>query len=172
MKRKFVFIFCLCVVSWASFRCGYRLAGTGRQIPPHIHTIVIKNFENKTSRYQAEQFVTFAVRDEFIRRSRLKLVDRLSQGDSVLEGEIVRFDVRPLSYSGSALANQYRLSITLNVRFIDLKTNEIIFENQRLSFSDSYEIESGDFFTQETEALARISKNFAESIVSTILENF
>lgn len=172
MRRKYILVVFLSVLGWLSFSCGYRLAGTGRSIPDHIHSIVIRNFENKTTRYQAEQFVTYALRDEFIRRSRLKLVDRISQGDSALEGEIVRFDVRPLSYSGDALANQYRVTITLNVRFIDLKNNQIIFENQHLSFSDSYEIESGDFFSQETRALTRISKDFAESIVSTILENF
>jgi hypothetical protein len=172
MKKQALFIMCL--IGWLSlfYSCGYRLAGTGRQIPDHIHTIVIKNFVNKTTRYQAEQFVTFAVRDEFIRRSSLKLVENITQGDSLLEGEIVGFDVVPMSYSDSASANLYRVIITLDVRFIDLETDQIIFESRRLNFSDSYEIDSGDFFSQETRAIQKISKDFAASIVSTILENF
>jgi len=69
------------------------------------------------------------------------------------------------------------------VRFIDLQTNEIIFEGQDINFSDSYEInvyggEMGefnaaeDFFSQETETLAKIAGEFASSVVTTILENF
>ena len=71
--------------------CGYRLTGLGKQIPDHIKTIAIPDFENKTTRIEAEQFVTFAVKEEFILRSSLELVSSRSNADSILEGEIIRF---------------------------------------------------------------------------------
>jgi outer membrane lipopolysaccharide assembly protein LptE/RlpB len=153
-------------------QCGYKLTGTGKHIPDYIKTIVIPDFVNKTTRYQAEQFVTSALRQEFIRRSKLILVDRVSKADSTLEGDINRFDAVPVSYSSDATANLYRITIVLNVRFIDIKTGKIIFENNNMSFTDTYDIGTGDFFSQETETLIKISKEFASSIVSTILENF
>lgn len=171
MKKNINFIIFLLILIIFN-QCGYRLTGTGKQIPDHIKTIAIPNFVNKTTRYQAEQFVTSALREEFIRRSKLTLVDRVSKSDSVLEGDIVRFDVIPISYSSDATANLYRINIVMNVRFIDIKTSKVIFENKKLSFTDTYDIVSGDFFSQETETLIKVSKEFAASIVSTILENF
>ncbi|MGD2091722.1 MAG: LptE family protein [Candidatus Aminicenantes bacterium] len=175
---------CLCLVTGAVLNnCGYKLSGFSKQIPDHIKTIIIPDFENKTTRFQAEQFITFAVRDEFIKRSELVLVENESRADSILEGTITQFDVRPLSYAEDASANFYRVSISVSVRFIDLETSEIIFEGQNISFSDSYEIDiygdaagefdaAEDFFSQETETLAKIAGEFASSLVTTILENF
>lgn len=152
--------------------CGYRLSGLGKQIPDHIRTIVIPDFENKTTRIEAEQFVTYAVKEEFIRRSQLELVSNRDNADAILEGEILTFAVSPESITEEASANLYRLTIVLAVRLIDLTNNEIIFEGENISFSDSYDIDDEDFFSQETEKLLEISDRFAESVVTTILENF
>ena len=151
--------------------CGYQLSGTGAFLPEHIQSVQIRNFQNKTSRVQAEQFVTFAVRDEFLRRSRLKLVEVVDQADAMLEGEILTFDVTPVSYSDSA-ADKYQVRITLNMRLMDLKNGRVLFENQRLSYVDTYEIDSADFFSMETESLERVAREFAASVVTTILEDF
>ncbi|MDY0296160.1 MAG: LPS assembly lipoprotein LptE [Acidobacteriota bacterium] len=151
--------------------CGYRLAGSGAFLPKHIRTILIRNFENQTSRYQAEQFVTFAVRDEFLRRSRLKLVETIEQADSVLEGKITSFKVSPVSYSESA-ADRFQVSIMLDIRLMDLKQGRVLFENRNLRFVDTYDIDSADFFSMETETLQRISRAFATSVVTSILEDF
>lgn len=152
--------------------CGYRLSGTGKQIPDHVKSIAIPDFDNKTTRIEAEQFVTFAVKEEFIRRSELKLVADPSEADSILEGEIVAFNVTPTSVTAEGSANVYQLSIVLSVRFIDLTTSQIIFEGERISFNDTYDIDEEDFFSQETETLLEIAEKFAESVVTTILENF
>jgi outer membrane lipopolysaccharide assembly protein LptE/RlpB len=154
--------------------CGYQLTGLGKQIPDHIKTIAIPDFENKTTRIEAEQFVTFAVKEEFILRSSLVLVSSRSNADSVLEGEIVTFNVTPVSLTDEGSAHLYQLRIVLRVRFIDLVNNEIIFEGENVSFAETYDIddEDLDFFSQETEVLLEIAERFAESVVTTILENF
>ncbi|MCP5101788.1 MAG: LptE family protein [bacterium] len=157
--------------------CGYRLSGFGKQVPDHIRTVVIPDFENKTTRLQAEQFVTFAVKDEFIARSDLVLVNTRDEADAVLEGEIVSFNVTPVSITDEGSASLYKLSIVLSVRFIDLKNNNIIFEGKSIGFNDTYdfgdyEVDGMDFFSQETEKLSEIAERFAESVVTTILENF
>ncbi|MBN1196686.1 MAG: hypothetical protein JXA62_04710 [Candidatus Aminicenantes bacterium] len=151
--------------------CGYRLSGTGAFLPDHVKTILIRNFENETSRYQAEQFVTFAVRDEFIRRVRLQLADSMDSADAVLEGKITSFTVTPVSYAESA-ADKFQVSILLDIRLMDLKQGRVLFENRHLRFVDTYEIDSADFFSMETESLQRISRAFAASVVTSILEDF
>ena len=76
MKRLILITsICVCLaMGMVLNNCGYKLSGFSKQIPDHIKTIIIPDFENKTTRFQAEQFITFAVRDEFIKRSDLVLV--------------------------------------------------------------------------------------------------
>lgn len=159
--------------------CGYRLSGFSNQIPDYIRTIAIPDFENKTTRFQADQYITFAVKEEFIKRSKLVLTANEDSADSLLEGTITKFLVKPVSFSQNASANLYKVTIQVSVRFIDLRTNQIIFEGAGVTFTDSYSIDSNeagdisdDFFSQETETLLKMSEEFAASIVTTILENF
>ncbi len=164
----------LAVMCAGMISCGYKLAGYSTQLPDHIRSVYIPEFENKTTRYQIDQYVTSAVREEFIKRSRLTLVDHQSNADSMIEGVITRFDVKPQTFSEEGSANVYKLTIEVSVRFIDLKTNNVIFEGSGIDFVDTYDFdeEDGDFFSEETITLKEISEKFAESIVVSILENF
>ena len=150
--------------------CGYHLAGTGKQIPDHIKTVFIPDFENKTKQLQAVQFVSHAVREEFVKRSDLELVEDRSEADSILEGEILTFDVKPISFENTS--GMFRLYINLKVKFIDLKNNKLIYEGGRLSFFENIEIDSTDFFSLDTETINKIRKKFSSNVVMTILGNF
>lgn len=172
-KIEFRYVLIIAALALLCFsHCGYRLSGYGKQIPDYIKTILIPDFDNKTTRFQAEQFVTFAVKEEFIKRSDLKLVDSRLKADSLLEGEITLFDVRPITSTKDRTANLYKVRILLKVKFIDLKTDQIIYKDENLVYVDTYEIDTGDFFSQETETLKKIADKFASSVVTTILENF
>ncbi|MCP4217199.1 MAG: LptE family protein [bacterium] len=173
MRKLQLLTLFLCLAALTA--CGYRLSGFGKEIPTHVKSIVIPDFDNKTTRIQAEQFVTYAVKDEFIRRSNLELLSSRYGADSILEGEIIAFDVTPVSYSRDASANVYEIRIVLNVRFIDLKENKVIFEGKSIAFNANYDInseEDSDFFSQENRKLEEIAEKFAESVVTSILENF
>jgi outer membrane lipopolysaccharide assembly protein LptE/RlpB len=173
LKKKMTLLLLLAILSLILVNnCGYHLSGHGNQIPGHIKTIVIPDFDNKTTRIQAEQFVTFAVKEEFIKRSKLRIVNRVAEADSILEGTIETFSVKPVDFGEEGSANLYQLTIVLSVRFIDLKNNKLIFEGKNISFRGSYDLEEEDFFYHETEKLEEIAEEFAESVVISILENF
>jgi curli biogenesis system outer membrane secretion channel CsgG len=165
-------IWLLLAVSILNLQCGYRLSGRGRNLPPEARTIAIPDFKNQTSRQQAEQFITFAVRDEFIKRSRLRLADSELSADLVLEGKITAFTTTPISYSAAGAANLYEVRLSLDVRLIDMKTNELFYQGTGLAFRETYETDAADFFSQETGSLVKIAAKFASSIVASILENF
>lgn len=171
MKNKTICILFFLIIL-LQISCGYKLSGSGKYIPSDLKTIVIPDFKNNTTEYRAEHFVTFAIRDEFIKRSAMKLVDTTSGADSILEGTISRFDISPVNYTSLGSVDMFRVSIFLNVKLINLKNNKIVFEKKGMSFVGNYEIETSDFFSQERDALRKISKKFASSIVSAILENF
>jgi hypothetical protein len=161
----------LLLVCALNLQCGYRLSGRGRNLP-EAETIAIPDFKNETSRPQADQFITFAVRDEFIRRSRLRLIEAQADADLVLEGRIISFKTVPISYSEEGAANLYEVSLSLDVRLIDMNKNEVFYQGNGLTFRETYETDSADFFSQEMGSLVKIGEKFASSIVTSILESF
>ena len=162
----------LLLVALLNLQCGYRLAGRGRNLPATAQTIYIPEFKNATLQYQAERFVTIAIKEEFIRRSRLRLSESIEKADLLLEGIISAFATAPVSHSDRGAAIQYAVSITVNVRLVDTKKNESFYMGTGLVFNDTYEAATADFFSQETESQNKIAAKFASSIVSSILDKF
>jgi TolB-like protein len=162
----------LLLIPLLNLQCGYRLSGRGRNLPATAQTIAIPEFINETSRYQAERFVTTAIKEEFIKRSRLRLSASVDKADLVLEGRISAFETVPISYSNRGAANLYEVSITINVRLIDMKKNELFYKGDGLVFHETYETAAADFFSQDTGSLIKIAAKFASSVVSSILDNF
>jgi outer membrane lipopolysaccharide assembly protein LptE/RlpB len=162
----------LFVLALLGLHCGYRLSGHGNNLPPAARTIAIPGFKNQTAQPQADQFITIAVREEFIRRSKLRLVEAQADADLVLEGKITAFKTTPVSYSEAGAANMYEVRLTMDVRLIDMQSGEMFYQGSGLSFQETYETDSADFFSQESGSLVRIGAKFASSIVASILENF
>jgi len=162
----------LLLISLLNLQCGYRLAGRGRNLPATAQTISIPEFKNATLQYQAERFVTVAIKEEFIRRSRLRLSESIEKADLLLEGMISAFATAPVSYNDRGTAKRYAVSITINVRLVDTKKNESFYIGTGLVFNETYEADTADFFSQKTESQNKIAAKFASSIVSSILDNF
>lgn len=69
-----------------------------------------------------------ALRDKYTRQTKLQLLR--SGGDLDLQGEIVGYDLVPLSIGTDALAAQTRLSLTVNVRFANRRNPEDDYEKR------------------------------------------
>ena len=164
----------------ASSSCGYALAGRGSFLPDYIQTIGIPMFENNTAAFEVEQLVTQQVRQEFIGRGQYRVVPETTGVDAVLEGEIREIEITPASFTDEQQASRYVFTLTARIEFRDLTTNEVLWENPSLVFSDEYEVASGggnvqsvsSFFGQRSNAVERIAEDFAQTVVSSILEAF
>ena len=71
------------------------------------------------------------------------------------------------------------LTLTAAIEFVDLTTNEVIWDNASLVFSEEYDVASGAgnvtasaFFGQRSNAVERMASDFATTVVSSILEAF
>ena len=160
--------------------CGYTLAGRGSFLPDYIETIGIPLFDNDTSAFEVEQIVTQEVRQEFIGRGRYRVLPDTTGVDAVLEGAIRNIRIAPASFTDDQQASRYVFTLTARIAFTDLTTNEVLWQNPSLQFSDEYEVASGGgdvqsvsaFFGQRSNAVERIAQDFAETVVSSILEAF
>src|SRR5262245_21759255 len=176
MKRTLSAVFfAALLLSVSGFRECYGPAGRGDGLPKHIKTLAIMPFQNPSLRYKVEQRFTSAVIDEAIHRSRsLKIVSTPEGADAVMIGAIKYFSVRPVLVDDLGRARLFEIAIAVGVTVRDQTTNKPIFDNQNYVFRGEYEI-SGDpksFFNEDGAATDRLARDFARSVISTILEGF
>lgn len=149
---------------------------TGRDgLPKHIKTLAIPPFQNPSLRYKVEQRFTSAVVDEAVRRARsLNIVSTPEGADAVIIGTIKYFNFRPVLLDDLGRARLFEITISVAVTVRDQTKNKIIFDNQNYVFRGEYEI-SGDpkaYFNEEGSATDRLARDFAKSVIATILEGF
>jgi len=172
------------VAAMASNGCGYALAGRGNFLPAYIQTIGIPNFENHTSLFQIAQLVTDKVRTEFIGRGNYKIVPEATGADAILVGAITNVSILPTNFSPDQQASKYTITVTANIQLRDVEKDTVLWSNPAISIREEYDATSAisndptlpvdptAFFTQESNALERISSEFSRSVVSAILEAF
>lgn len=153
--------------------CGYKPAGKGKSLPANIKTIAVPVFQNSSLKYRVEQRFTQAVIDEILKRARaLHVVTNQENADAVLNG-----DIRSFRAAGSILDDRGRtrvwdVRIVISIVVRDLTTHKIVFQNPRMAFEGAYELSDDpqSFFNEENPAVDRIAKDFAQTIVSTLME--
>lgn len=182
--RRRALLVSLVAVTLASNGCGYALAGRGNFLPAYIRIIGIPSFENHTSLFQIAQLVTDKVRTEFIGRGNYKIVPEATGADAVLVGAVTNVSIVPTNFSAEQQASRYTITVTANIQLRDVQKDAVLWSNPSISIREEYDATSGTtgdaigfidptaFFTQEANALERISDEFSRSVVSAILEAF
>lgn len=109
---------------------------TGASIPPEAKTISVLYFPNKASLVEPtlSPLFTDGLRDKFIRQSNLEMVER--NGDLAIEGEITGYETKPIAIQGDQTAAMNRLSISINVRFVNKFEPDKDFETNFSQFKD------------------------------------
>ena len=185
MRTTFRILSVLVVLSGGVFAvagCGYTLAGRGSTLPASIKTLGIPLFTNRTTVFNLETKLTEKVRSEFIGRGKFKIEPDATGVDGLLTGEVTAVSITPASINANQLASRYAITIVARVELRDVKSDMIVWDNPSLVFRQEYDatgnqtgqtaIDPTAFFGQETNALERLSSEFARTIVSAILEAF
>jgi len=177
--RSGIFLCVLGVLCGVEGACGYALAGRGSFLPAYIRTIGIPTFNNRTTVFNVETLVSQKVRSEFIGRGKYTVLPQATDVDAILVGEVTAISVQPSSFTPGQLASRYVITMTASVQLKDVRANSVLWENPGLVFRQEYEATSGSnsldpaaFFGHDTNALDRMSGEFARTIVSAILEAF
>lgn len=167
------------MVALTSIGCGYSLAGRGSFLPAYIRNIGVPPFTNSTAVFDVDRRVTDKVRSELSGRGKYKVFPTSAGNDAVLTGEITSVAIVPILFNQQQQASRYAMMMTARVEFQDLKTGKVLWSNPALQFREEYEPSTagviGDatvFFGQDTNALDRMSTEFARSVVSALLEAF
>lgn len=165
--------------------CGYHTLGSAAHIPSTVHTLSVPIFKNESQSYHSEVAMTQAVVREFSDRTRLTVLSRDSanDADATLSGVILAESVQPLTYktettssvagTNSSFTSSFLITVTANVVLTD-RDHRILYEHDNYVFHQQYETTSdlASFIQEDSPAVQRLSRDFAQTLVSDILESF
>jgi len=116
--------------------------------------------------------MTEAVRQELIRRTRFKVVPDTS-GDLVMTGEVLNYAAVPVIFNQQGCGSAYTMLVDLHVRLTDSRTGKVVFQNDRWTFREVFELSQtpAEFVPEDTAALDRLSRRFASSLVASVMHS-
>ncbi len=172
MKPRYFFCLFLSVVLF-HFGCGYALVGRGGFWPEHIQTMAVPVFKNMTFQHGLENILTSAVIEKFEQYGRVEIIKSEANADSVLKGIIKNYHIQPI-LNNAGRAAEYRIEITAAIMLRDEVKKETYWRDDYFHFSNQYELSENLASSIENKRTAweDAGEDFAESIVSIILEGF
>lgn len=170
MRRALV----LFAIMAATASCGYHTAGHSNLLPADLRTIAIPAFVNQTQTYKVEQTLTSAVVQEFTTRTTYRITSKPDDSDAVLHGTVLSTYTTPLTYdSSTGRAASVLVIVSMSVTLTD-KQGRTLYQNPSYVFREQYQVsqELSSFFEEDSPAFQRLSRDFARTLVSNILEAF
>jgi len=166
---------CVIVAAFLGAGCGYHVGGHADLLPLGIHTIAVPPFTNNTTRYKLTEQLPEAITQEFITRTRYRIVADPKDADAVLTGTVVSYTYYPTTLDpATGRASAVQVSVALDVTLRDRGTGAVLFSRQGMDFRNRYEVsvDQSAYFDESDAAMFRLSRDAARSVVSAILEGF
>ena len=141
--------------------------------PPHLHTLAVPTFENRTTEPNLDQEVTNALVNRFVANNRLRLVGE-SDADLVVTGAIVDYRNSVFGFNAREQAEEYQVSVTVAVRVKDRVKNREMWADDRLVRTSNYFVvaipgqEVQDQITARQDAIDKIG----EAVINRTVEGW
>ncbi len=177
MKARRAAGLALILLTWtmASASCGYHTAGHAVQLPENVKSIAVPAFVNETSTYRIEQLLTSSVVREFTTRTHYQILNSSGEAaDATLRGTVVSASSTPLTYNTTTgQAASVLVVVSMRVSLTD-RQGKVLYQNPSYLFREQYEVSQDlvSFFEEDSPAIRRLSRDFARTLVSNILEGF
>jgi hypothetical protein len=152
-------------------------------MPATFHTLAVPIFKNKTQFYHTEVPMTQAVVREFTDRTRLGVESESGDGaDATVKGTIISESVQPLTYrtqttsiagQTTSVTSSFLVTINVNVLVTD-RDQRVLYQHNNYVFHEQFETTADltSFIEEDSPAVQRLSRDFAQALVSDILESF
>ena len=156
--------------------CGYRVAGrTSPVFPPTVRTIAVAPFQNQTYQFKIEQNLTSAVIHELLARTSYRVQSGTEDSDATIQGIVTSMSSGPIVFDpNSGRTTKVLMSVSVRVSVIDSKTGQPIRTSADLMFREPYEVstDAATYFAEDSPAMARLSRDIAASLVSSMIHGF
>jgi hypothetical protein len=145
----------------------------GSMLPPDVKTVYVPTFINKTTEPLVETEATQAAIREIQKDGSLKVVRSLEEADTILTVTLTDYSLTPLKFNRdlNTTADQYRLTLTVQMVLTRRATNKVVAENPRIQGEADFPI-SGDFTSSKKRGLPNAAQDLAHNIVESIVETW
>ncbi len=154
--------------------CNYHTVGAAAHLPLNIHTLAVPTFTTGTQAAHTEFLFTQAIVRELNTRTLYVVDPKADNADATLTGTIVTQSSSPLTYdSTSGQTSSYLITITAKV-VLRARDGHILYENDAIPFREQYQSTQDLtlFIQEDSPALQRLARDFAQTLVSDMLESF
>ncbi len=133
LNPNFILLISVILITGISCSISYKFNGSSIDYTK-IKSISISDFPNIAELIYPplSQEFTETLRDAYIKQTRLKLLKK--GGDLLLEGEIIGYSLAPMGISADSYAAETKLTMTIKVRFVNIKNPDEDFEKTYSAF--------------------------------------
>lgn len=163
--KKIKYILLLLVAVFINSCSVYNFTGTGKI---DAKTFQVNYFQNTAELIEPGIERTFTLRLQDLIQNQTNLNLTNTNGDLIYEGEIVRYNITPMTATADIRAVENRLTIAVNVRFINKNKEEDNFEKQ-FSFYDDFPANTQLTGPQLTKSLDVIFERITQDIFNESL---
>ena len=170
MRRTGAWLVGLAALFGTLVGCGYSFTGS---LPSHIKTVAVPIFTNKTQEPAVENAITAAVIDAFANSGKLKVVPA-GQADSILEGEIVGYQLQSIAFDRRINVREYRLLVTLNIQFRDVRRGGMLWRQEGLQETSDFRVpgQVSETISREEGAVREAARDIGRKIVNLAVDRF
>ena len=155
--------------------CGYHQAGSATHVPPNVHTLAVPIFATNAQAYHTEMAFTQATIRELNLRTKYHVLNTDSEdADATLKGTILSQAVTPLTYDASTgQTSSYLVIINARV-LLTAHDGRVLYRNDSIIFREQYQStqDLSSFIQEDGYAVHRVAREFAQTVVSDMLESF
>ncbi|MDM7924618.1 MAG: LptE family protein [bacterium] len=108
---------------------------SGASLPPHLKTVAIPLFENRTPEFGIDQTLTDAMIEAVTRDNTLKIADPGS-ADCILRCTLNRVEDRAGQYNENEEASTFRITLSVQAVFEDLRKRVVIWQGPFTAFGN------------------------------------
>lgn len=158
VKNLLKFILAACLFS----ACGVKYSFTGADIPAEAETFSVQTFDIRAAQGapNLELLITESLKDLLLSQTRLDLATK--RGDLQYEGVITNYQIGNAAVSGDEITTRNRLTITVQVKYVNTFEKEKNFERSFSAFADYESTQS--FSAVEDQLVADINEQLIQDI--------
>ncbi|HEX4577219.1 MAG TPA: LPS assembly lipoprotein LptE [Edaphobacter sp.] len=155
--------------------CGYHQAGSATHIPANVRTLAVPIFATNAQAYHTEMAFTQATIRELNTRTKYHILNAATDdADATLRGTILTQTIAPLTYDASTgQSSSYLVSITAKV-LLTAHDGRVLYRNDAILYREQFQStqDLSGFIQEDGYAVKRVAHEFAQAIVSDMLESF
>jgi hypothetical protein len=163
--------------------CGYHQLGAATHVPANVHSIAVPIFQSRVQAYHTETAFTEAVVRELNERTKYRVLTASGDGtfngssgaaDATLKGTILTETIAPLTFDPtSGQTSSYLVTVHAVVEMI-AHDGTVLYRNPGFEWREQYQStqDLSGFVQEDSAATRRVARDFAQGLVSDMLENF